>query len=87
MDASILAIRRETYSDPVRPDLRDHFFDDLEQKAGTVLYRAAIAIRTLVGSVFQELLDKVTVGSCNSTPSKPASIAFLAACRNVFTIP
>ena len=61
VDPAILAKRREAYAQPVGANGSRHLVDDFEQEPGAVLFRPAIGIGALVGSVLQELLDQVAI--------------------------
>src|ERR1700723_911184 len=62
-DPTILTEWRESHPEPVCPNCIGHLRNDFEQKASAVLFRPAVCIRALVGSVLQELLDQVTIGA------------------------
>src|SRR3546814_8994021 len=56
------ALRGDAYADSVAADLLDDRVDHLEQQAGPVLHRAAVAVGALVAGLGQELVQQVAVG-------------------------
>src|SRR5450631_843182 len=54
---------RQMHANPIRAPHRDCGVGRLQQKAGAVLDRTAIAVGALVGAVLQKLVEQVAVGA------------------------